>query len=316
MSGQYHPVVQGHLPSGNTTTAATVHSGPKSTRNRQPVSCAACRRSKLKCDRQKPCEACVRRGYRDQCFYEAAKVVPRNKRRTAASHDAQERLKNLEALVRQMAQPKESAKAISVSNMASGQPGLHDQESHTSNESHTVVQGNASTYMGSTHWSAILDNIQELKTVFVSEDASEDGHSDQLDLFDPDTLFLFSAPRPVSMEKILEALPPKSQVDRYLSTYFKASYIVLPILHQGHFQQQYEDFWSDPLRAPPLWTSILFSILTTAASMTLMNQPTNMEEEQGRREEFLSAAAQCLIFGNYGKPQDYILEALIVFAQT
>ena len=118
------------------------------------------------------------------------------------------------------------------------------------------------------------------------------------------------------MEKILEALPPKSQVDRYLSTYFKSSYIVLPILHQGHFQQQYEDFWKDPLRAPPLWTSILFSLLTTAASMNLMNQSTNLEEEQGRREEFLGAAAQCLILGNYGKPQDYILEALIIFAQT
>lgn len=215
----------------------------------------------------------------------------------------------------QMAQPPESLKATPASSVGSaGQPGLR--ESHTPKEGHIVVQGNTSTYVGSTHWSAILDNIQELKTVIVSEDVSEDGQADQTDIFDPDTLFLFSAPRPTSLEKILEALPSKSQVDRYLSTYFKASYLVLPILHQGRFQRQYEDFWRDPLRTPPLWTSILFSILTTAATVNLMNQSTDMEEEQARREEFLGAAAQSLIIGNYGKPQEHILEALILFAQT
>lgn len=214
-----------------------------------------------------------------------------------------------------MAQPPESLKATPASSVGSaGQPGLR--ESHTPKEGHIVVQGNTSTYVGSTHWSAILDNIQELKTVIVSEDVSEDGQADQTDIFDPDTLFLFSAPRPTSLEKILEALPSKSQVDRYLSTYFKASYLVLPILHQGRFQRQYEDFWRDPLRTPPLWTSILFSILTTAATVNLMNQSTDMEEEQARREEFLGAAAQSLIIGNYGKPQEHILEALILFAQT
>lgn len=178
-----------------------------------------------------------------------------------------------------------------------------------------MVQGNASTYAGSTHWSAILGHIQELKTAIVSEDGSEDGHTDETDPFDPDTLSLFSAPRPASMDRILEALPSRPRVDWYLSTYFKASYLVLPILHQGRFQREYEDFWRDPLHAPPLWTSILFSILTIASAVSLMNQSTNMEEEQARREEFLGAAAQSLVFGNYGKPQIYVMEAMILFGQ-
>jgi hypothetical protein len=314
MSGQYHSVDAGYSSSTFTTSATPTQSGPKVTRNRHPVSCAACRRSKLKCDRQKPCEACVRRGYRDQCFYETAKVVPRKKRRTVGSHNAQERLKNLEALVLQLAQPPAQTAATPTSSMGSaGQPGLR--ESHTPSDGHITVQGNASTYVGPTHWSAILENIQELKTVIVSEDVSEDGQPDQSHPFDPDTLILFSAPKPASMEKILEVLPPRPHLDRYLSTYFKASYLVLPILHQGRFQQEYEDFWRDPLQAPPLWTSILFSILTIASAVNLMNQSTNMEEEQARREEFLNASAQCLVYGNYGKPQVYLLEAMILFGQ-
>lgn len=293
------------------TTAPSKPSGPKTTRNRQPVSCRGCRKSKLKCDRQRPCEACVRRGFRDRCYYEATKVVPRKKRRTAASHSAHARLRNLEVLVMQI-QATDPSKATQISSvMSAGQP-----ESHTPNEGHIIIQGNASSYVGSTYWSAILDNIQELKNVIVSEDVSDDGRTDELDLFDPDTLFLFSAPRPSSFEKVLEVLPPKSQVDRYMSVYFKTDYLVLPVIHQGRFQRQYEDFWRDPLRSPPLWTSILFSILVTAATVNLMNQSKSMEEEYTRRDEFLGAAAQCLIIGNYGKPQEYVLEALILYAQT
>lgn len=118
------------------------------------------------------------------------------------------------------------------------------------------------------------------------------------------------------MEKVLENLPPKGQVDRYMSVYFKASYLVLPILHQTRFQRQYEAFWRDPLAAPPLWTAILFSILVTASTVNIMQMPLNMEEEHAQRERLLSSAAQCLIIGNYGRPQEYVLEALILFAQT
>lgn len=312
MSGQHHQVVPGYT--SNARPVPSPQPGPKVTRNRQPVSCAACRKSKLKCDRQKPCEACIRRGYRDQCFYEGTTVVSRKKRRTIGSHNAQERLRNLETLVLQVAQPSVPSEATPAFGVRSvRRPGLH--ESRAPGEGHITVQGNASTYAGSTHWSTILDHIQELKTAIVSEDGSEDGHNDQMDPFDPDTLNLFSAPRPASMDRILEALPLRPQVDRYLSTYFKASYIVLPILHQGQFQREYEAFWRDPLRAPPLWTSILFSILTIASAVSLMNDSTNMEEEQARREEFLGAAAQSLVFGNYGKPQVYVMEAMILFGQ-
>jgi hypothetical protein len=314
MSGQYHPEVSGYISNTGPVSMPPLQPGPKVTRNRQPVSCAACRRSKLKCDRQKPCEACIRRGYRDQCFYEGAMVVPRKKRRTAGSHIAQERLKNLETLVLQVSQPSVPSEATPASSVGSaGQPARH--ESHTPSEDHITVQGKASTYAGSTHWSAILGHIQELKTAIVSEDGSEDGQTDQTDPFDPDTLSLFSAPKPASMDKILEALPSRPQVDQYLSTYYKTSYLVLPILHRGRFQREYESFWRDPLHAPPLWTSILFSILTIASAVILMNQSTNMEEEQARRKEFLGAAAQSLVFGNYAKPQVYVMEAMILFGQ-
>lgn len=40
-----------------------------SKRRRKPLSCEPCRHSKLRCDRQLPCAACLKRGWQDQCAY-------------------------------------------------------------------------------------------------------------------------------------------------------------------------------------------------------------------------------------------------------
>ena len=166
------------------------------------------------------------------------------------------------------------------------------------------------------HWSTILSRTAELKGAIEPEMISEGGQADQANPFAPDTLLPFSTSRPSSLEKILEVLPPKLQVDRYVSTYFKASYLALLILHQSHFQRQYENIWRDPLHATPLWTFVLFSVLTTAATVRLMDSSMDMEEEEARRDDIFTAAAQCLVLGDYGKPQEHVLEALILFVQT
>jgi Fungal specific transcription factor domain len=187
-------------------------------------------------------------------------------------------------------------------------------KSPTNGQGHFHVQGSEARYVGSTHWSAILDNINELKSVIVSEKVNVDGDEDDRDAADADTLF--GTGRPPSIERVLQQhLPPRVQVDRRLSNYFNAKYLVLPIIHTYQFQRQYEQFWSDPLGTPPLWLAILFSILCMSATLSkaVGSEPNPPEGGPCQPDSFLIAAAQCLTLGGYTRPRRYVVEALLLF---
>lgn len=287
-------------------------------RNRQPVSCTPCRTRKLKCDRQQPCEACVKRGDEDTCHYRTSTVkgTPWASVQGDDRHAAQDRLQRLEELVMQMMSKGENAGSALSGPGSSATMTIPEEPRPTANEGHLLVEGNQSNYVGSTHWSAILDNIHELRSVIVAESvATEDSWEDE-ELRDPDTLF--AASKPPSLERILEQyLPPRVQVDRRLSAYFKAKYLVIPLIHRYQFQRQYEQFWKSPRDMTPLWVSVLFSILCMSATIsqatgTELASPT---ADPSPRELFLTAAAQCLLIGGYTRPRQYVLEALLLFSQ-
>ena len=103
------------------------------------------------------------------------------------------------------------------------------------------ADGNEPSYVGATHWAAILDNvrnsvfilfmanrvwqIKELKCDFApgispseEEDLADSNRGSGLD----DSIF--SLISPPSLEIILQSLPPRPTVDRRLSVYFKAKY--------------------------------------------------------------------------------------------
>ncbi|GAA5886329.1 hypothetical protein JCM3774_001787 [Rhodotorula dairenensis] len=49
---------------------------PKRKRNRAALSCAPCKKRKIKCDRKLPCESCIKRGEQASCRWEQPKVEP------------------------------------------------------------------------------------------------------------------------------------------------------------------------------------------------------------------------------------------------
>lgn len=177
-------------------------------------------------------------------------------------------------------------------------------------DGHLQVQGNESRYVGSTHWSTILDNIQELKNVIATEDAEQ-----PIEASDPDTLF--GASRPPSLAKVLQTLPPKVQVDRLLSIYFNAKYAIIPIIHVRQFQRQYEAFWTAPLETPPLWIAILFSIMGIAETLRgarPSQTTTPLDYLAAPKEPYITSAAQCLILGGFTRPRRFVIEALLLFS--
>lgn len=101
-----------------------------------------------------------------------------------------------------------------------------------------------------------------------------------------------------------------------VSQYFNARYMVIPLIHVKQFHRQYEKFWQDPVNANVMWTSIFFSICCLSATLSLMTQsPQAHDDDRYTRESFQTAASQCLLLGNYSKPQKFVVEALSLFLQ-
>ena len=291
-------------------------------RNRQPLSCNACRQRKLRCDRQHPCETCVKRGDESSCAYTKGSSSANAKDSSATRIKAQDRLRNLEQLVMQMFEngsPPKNSVSAHTSSTSTGPTSSSDTDGTPRDGSldRTAIGAN---YVGSTHWSAILENIQELKSAMVDEATRSPELDDADELDTPDHDILFGSKRTAALHQILEqSLPPRIVIDRLLATYFNARYLVIPYIHTHQFQRQYERFWKDLSSMPPLWVSTLFSIccLSTMLTQAMVGDiPSPSQNSQpSPASNFLAASAQCLILGGYTRPSAHVVEALGLYAQ-
>ncbi|KIW29637.1 uncharacterized protein PV07_05440 [Cladophialophora immunda] len=308
-----------------------------SKRNRQPVSCFNCRIKKLRCDKGHPCETCVKRGDESSCVYGNIPLPkssdPSSANGTNTAHaankrgQAQDRLRHLEQLVMQMVGNTTSAQSSQDSEAAASPGSALDIDTSTASiakEGHLQYGSSESRYVGSTHWSAILESIQELKSALSSGSNGQGGgpsatEFDESDDIEPQEIEgLFGSTSHLSLPQILsQALPPRLQVDRRLSTYFNSRYLVIPFIHTTQFRRQYDQFWRTPLEMSPLWISILFSICCMSATLSeaVGSEPSTPEDQLSPRMSFLNAACQCLRLGGFVRPKRYVVEALGLYAQ-
>jgi hypothetical protein len=220
--------------------------------------------------------------------------------------DLQDRLQQLESIVSKM--------------LGSSSDGASKQQSHLgvtfpvspqSNDQPTRLEANEENVVGKSQWSAVLDEVSELRSAAelrIDPTNAITGHNNRLD---EDTLI--GASRPSSLEEVLRKyLPPKIQVDRLLSRYFNATYVMIPILHSTQFQRQYEEFWQDSLGVDPIWSATLFAVLCISASISFAE---GSEDDPSQGKNFLAAAAQCLVLGDYTMPKLRVIQALLLFSQ-
>lgn len=305
-----------------------------SKRNRQPLSCAPCRVKKLKCDRGHPCETCVKRGEPTSCSYGktvSGSINSSSKPETAGANPkgkAQERLRHLEHLIMQMVDQNGHGPASTPQQPATTTvPPSGSLDTAVESRSGSELPDDArnlrfastgSGYVGSTHWSAILDNIQEIKAALGTENAPSTDLEDPEDSETAEVVTLFDAGNNLSLAQILsQALPSRLQVDRRLSAYFKNHYLVIQFIHTGQFQRQYEEFWRNPLEASPLWISILFSVCCISVTLSHVQgaEDPTPEDRLTPRMSFLQASCLCIKLGGYVRHRKWLLEALGLYAQ-
>ncbi|KAK4942056.1 hypothetical protein LTR10_018092 [Elasticomyces elasticus] len=201
--------------------------------------------------------------------------------------------------------------------LSAGKPNTPPILPHDPAESAQPERTDEGRYVGSTHWSAILDDIHELKAVLGAPLAEQD--NDDPVVLDAPVItddIIFGDSTNYSLTNILtQYLPPRIEVDRAISLYFRGETFIVPFIHTYQFQRQYQAFWADISNVDPLWLSSLFSLCYIA---TLIGSATGAERSSQedlitRQFRLHTAAAQSLVLGKYHRPQPFAVEALALY---
>ncbi|KAL7797615.1 fungal-specific transcription factor domain-containing protein [Trichoderma ceciliae] len=276
-------------------------------RTRILLSCAPCRNSKLKCDREQPCGQCAKKGRLDLCVY-APK--PEKKKRPAAKGMAA-RLKRLEGMVRGMMDEGGNLKPETQAVGECAAPQLKGQ----------VVHGDrATTYVGATHCLAMLEDIEDIKAYFDDPGDSEDDAMAGDELEGPEML-LYSRGVPSNREELVAQLPERHVADRLVTRYFSSKSPSQHVVHRPTFTKAYVQFWQNPNEPSLHWVALLFMVLTLGVFFNSYSAPDEVEGDspisvKDRIKQYRSCAGWALTWGKYSQPTDITIPAFILYVEA
>ncbi|KAK2758715.1 hypothetical protein FQN54_003405 [Arachnomyces sp. PD_36] len=313
-------------------------------RNRVPLSCAPCRNRKLKCNRSVPCENCVKRGDAASCVYAQAGTRKRNLTNQSASNspdDMQNRIDRLEGLVLsimtngpQSAGTSAANAAISGGGSSSSGPNTHDvdlndddmrgDESDTERVTKSFgimkVDNNKSLYISDSHWASVLHEISEVRQYFAGQKKTYEEQVEKVNAMKKPSDYsgpslVFGATQPLSEAEIISSFPSKYTADILIGRYFNTYDPATHVLHTPTFQKQYARHWQDPSKSTLVWIGMLFAMMRLAL-LSYYRDGDEPPEFRGKSLDmagsYRSLMAQCLVLSDYTKPQQYLLETLIL----
>ncbi|KAI1085332.1 fungal-specific transcription factor domain-containing protein [Whalleya microplaca] len=306
-------------------------------RNRPPVSCLLCRTRKVKCDRQQPCERCIKSGEANFCEYAPrASRKPRSDARpqveTRSRHEPmsrpvlQTRLQKLEEMVNGLIYTAQNR------DRALDTPSSSDQRTETDTRSDlssppslTAPSGSLipttvgeHSYVGGTHWASILESIHDIQGILDNEGDAPPSPTPPPQSVSVDSSDLVFGNQPtITHEQAVARLPSRSKTDQLVLSYFRHRFTTAPYIHTMKFQREYDGFWRDHTSVSLLWLSCLASMLWVAASISVMKSEGISDDFDPTLPEKLSAlATECLVSGDYLSAKPYSIEALLLHGYT
>ncbi|KAI0525321.1 hypothetical protein F5B22DRAFT_633462 [Xylaria bambusicola] len=257
-------------------------------RTRVLLSCHPCRASKLKCNRLTPCGQCLKRGKVDACVY-APRVEKTKPARTMAA-----RLKRLEGMVRGMV---EADGGVAGDDKTQGEPTQSEQGGSV------VYNERGTNYVGGTHFMAILEDLEDLKTYFEDPEDSDLDEEDPYESVGPSELLMLSRGAPRNKEDLIALLPSKGVMDRLMNRYFNAN---SPCQHR--------------YAADIHWIAILFMILALGIYFSSFHSPQELELDSSmpamdRFRQYRGACGCALMYGKYSHPGPFTLQAMCLYLE-
>ncbi|GAA5945836.1 hypothetical protein JCM3775_001900 [Rhodotorula graminis] len=201
----------------------------KKRRNRKPVTCAQCRRRKLKCDRGYPCGACRDRQEGHLCEWEGAIRLPQpHLTRDAEAQELRVQLDRLEQLIG------------GITGAAGAAAGGTPREGGALSG---VAEENAAEALGLLAANTSTDG--ERKSVAVS--AAHRAH------------ILAVAP---TVQHLVQLLPPKRELDALIMHFLSSELSFFPIVHEPSFRARVHEAQYATLAGQPMLLALFFAIAT------------------------------------------------------
>lgn len=202
-------------------------------------------RYRLRCDRQSPCSACVRRDKPSDCYYTSTEQERRDAVDYRPAHargpQNRQRVARLEKMVTEMRDmmqhsvnnPKpEQAQTPANTLPQIPQAPLGPVDFHAGeapNMGSLSLDDSNPIYVGNTHWSTILDDLQQLKDDLPDELSNSSGspvpsQSDTGTQQEPAAarISLLNTGPCLPRDQILAMIPPRKVVDRLISQFFNS----------------------------------------------------------------------------------------------
>ncbi|KAI0387148.1 fungal-specific transcription factor domain-containing protein [Hypomontagnella monticulosa] len=306
-------------------------------RNRPPVSCLLCRTRKVKCDRQQPCERCVKSGEANFCEYaprasrkartdSRPQVDARPRHEPMSRPVLQVRLQKLEEMVNGLVFTARNREP------ALDTPSSSDQRTETTETRSELgsppsaapsagallpTTAGEHNYVGGTHWASILESIHDIQGILQNEaDGPPTPSPPPPPITSPDSAdLIFGKLAPITLPQAVARLPPRNRTDALILVYFRHKFMTAPYIHTTKFQREYDAFWDDHSSASLLWISCLASMLWVAASISIMKGESE-ESEVNLPDRLMVLAMECLVSGDYLSAKPYSIEALLLHSYT
>ncbi|KAF6806560.1 C6 transcription factor [Colletotrichum musicola] len=300
-----------HAATGRDIPPADGNGAGPAKRSRVLLSCGPCRASKLKCDRSQPCGQCLKKSRPEGCVYAPKPEKHKPTKGMAA------RLKRLEGMVRTMMDdgvavpPAVTAAAAAPAPRDVAQPGGQ------------FVQGErAPTYVGATHFMAILEDIEDMKSYFEEPEVlGDESPEQQADDLEAPELLLFSRNQPRNREELLRLMPERKIVDRLVMRYFSSQSPSQHLVHRPTFVKQYAQFWTNPSDTSINWLALLFMIMSLGVFYSTFLAPHELtgdspQPPMDRFKTYRAAAAWCLVWGKYTQPSIATIPPFILYVEA
>jgi hypothetical protein len=176
-------------------------------------------------------------------------------------------------------------------------------------------------YIGGEHWHTILMDISEVKNYFASHKKDLENSYERIKLAKPPTAkqppTLLMGATPATEVELRAELPPKSTVVALCARFFDSVDIVDSLLHAPTFYHQLRNHWQDPSQTPIMWLALLYSMMCLAM-LSYHKIGDEPPQWKGRvldlANEYRLRTVQCLIAGDYTKPAQYTVEAMMLYA--
>ncbi|CZT44129.1 uncharacterized protein RSE6_04257 [Rhynchosporium secalis] len=291
-------------------------------KTRPTLSCEACRSRKLKCNREQPCQNCTIRDKAASCAYRGETTPQHGKRhiQTAQAEDMQTRIDRLESLVTSLVDqnqqlvgnspsPEHDSTRLPSDLITPSISDASDTDNGTEEIQHGVgimqVDEKQSIYKSSTHWYHILQELNELKSLWGQMKETQEmaaHYNPSLEVPDATSLLCGMA-RPVSREELLASIPPKPACDKLMARFFDEEHSPVPtyhLLHEPSFMRQYKAHWAEPSKTSIMWLGLLFSILSPIMFSYFSNDDEPPEyggTSRSLSELYRVRTAQCLMMG-------------------